>query len=91
MKKILIVMFVVFILTGCGNSGEEFICTINNKQAIFTLKDGMIISYTLDGTNQSQSTIDEINGTYFTSSTNTEEGKVALTNYVNSLGGSCNF
>ena len=55
------------------------------------LKDGMITSYTLDGTNQSQSTIDEINGTYFTSSTNTEEGKVALTNYVNSLGGSCNF
>lgn len=91
MKKLLIVMFGVFILTGCGNSGEEFTCQINNKEAIFTMKDGMITAYTLDGSKQSKSTIDEINGTYFTSSTTNEEGKEALTNYVNSLGGSCNY
>ena len=65
MKKLLIVMFGVFILTGCGNSGEEFTCTINNSEAIFTIKDGIISSYTLDGEKQSRSTIDEINGTYF--------------------------
>ena len=91
MKKLLIVMFGVFILTGCGNSGEEFTCQINNKEAVFTMKDGMITTYILDGSKQSKSTIDEINGTYFTSSTTNEEGKEALTNYVNSLGGSCNF
>lgn len=84
-------MFGVFILTGCGNSGEEFTCQINNKEAIFTMKDGMITAYTLDGREQSNSTIDEINGTYFTSSTTNEEGKDALKNYVNSLGGSCNY
>lgn len=91
MKKLLIIMFGVFILTSCGNSGEEFTCTINNSEAVFTIKDGIVSSYTLDGEKQSRSTIDEINGTYFTSSTNTEEGKAALTNYVNSLNGSCNF
>lgn len=91
MKKILIIMLGIFILTGCNNSGEEFTCIVNNKEAIFTMKNGMITAYTLDGQKQSNSTIDEINGTYFTSSTTNEEGKEALTNYVNSLGGSCNF
>ena len=91
MKKILIIMLGIFILTGCSNSGEEFTCIVNNKEAIFTMKNGMITTYTLDGQKQSNSTIDEINGTYFTSSTTNEEGKEALTNYVNSLGGSCNF
>ena len=91
MKKILIIMFAVFILTGCTNSGEQFTCIINNSEAVFTIKDGIITSYTLDGEKKIRSTIDEINGTYFTSSTNTEEGKAALTNYVNSLNGSCNF
>lgn len=90
MKKLLFVALGLFILTGC-EQGEEFTCTINNSEAIFTIKDGIITSYTLDGEKQSRSTIDEINGTYFTSSTNTEEGKTALTNYVNSLNGSCNF
>lgn len=91
MKKILIIMLGIFILTGCSNSGEELTCIVNNKEAIFTMKNGMITAYTLDGQKQSNSTIDEINGTYFTSSTTNEEGKEALTNYVNSLGGSCNF
>ena len=91
MKKILIIMLGIFILTGCSNSGEEFTCIVNNKEAIFTMKNGMITAYTLDGQKQSNSTIDEINGTYFTSSTTNEEGKEALTNYVNSLCGSCNF
>ena len=91
MKKILIIILGIFILTGCSNSGEEFTCIVNNKEAIFTMKNGMITAYTLDGQKQSNSTIDEINGTYLTSSTTNEEGKEALTNYVNSLGGSCNF
>ena len=91
MKKILIITLGVFILTGCNNGGEEYTCTIDNKEAIFTMKDGIITSYTLDGKKQSSSAVDEINGTYFTSATNNDEGKQALTNYVNSLGGSCNF
>ena len=51
----------------------------------------MISSYTLDGEKQSQSTVDELNGTYFTSSTDNEEGKVTLKNYVESQNGTCNF
>ena len=58
---------------------------------MFTLKEGIVSSYTLDGENQNRSVIDEINGTYFTSSTNNEEGKEALKNYVSSLNGSCSF
>ena len=55
------------------------------------MKDGMITSYKLDGKAQSSSVVDEINGTYFTSSTNNEEGKETLKKYVSSLNGSCNF
>lgn len=89
MKKILIIL-TLFVLTGC-TKGEEYTCTINGKQAIFTLKNGIVTSYTLDNQKQNQSLIDEINGTYFTSSTTNEEGKEALNNYVISLNGSCNF
>ncbi len=88
MKKILLIIVGLFILTGC-DKGEEITCTINNEEAIFTMKNGIITSYTLNGQKQSQSEIDEINGTYFTSSTNNEEGKEALQTYVNSLNGSC--
>lgn len=90
MKKLIIIPLVLF-LTACTNSGEEFSCTVNNKEAIFTLKNGLVTSYTLDGQKQSQSVVDEINGTYFTSATNNEEGKEALKNYVNSLNGNCSF
>ena len=90
MKKILLITIGLFLLTGC-DKGEELTCTVNNKEAIFTMKNGIITSYNLDGQNQSQSTIDEINGTYFTSSQNNEQGKEALQNYVNSLNGSCNW
>ena len=89
MKKLFILL--VFILTSCTPKGESYTCTINNKEAVFTLKEGIVSSYTLDGENQNRSVIDEINGTYFTSSTNNEEGKEALKNYVSSLNGSCSF
>lgn len=91
MKKLLIVMLGLFLLTGCSNKGEELTCHIDNKEAIFTMKDGIITSFTLDGKKQSTSEVDEINGTYFTSSTNNEEGKEALANYINSVQGSCDF
>lgn len=90
MKKIILIIMGLFILTGCSK-GEEFTCTVNNQPAVFTLKNGIVTSYTLGDQKQSRATIDEINGTYFTSSTTNEEGKEALTNYVNSLNGSCNF
>ena len=89
MKKLFILL--VFILTACTPKGESYTCTINNKEAVFTLKEGIVSSYTLDGENQNRSVIDEINDTYFTSSTNNEEGKEALKNYVSSLNGSCSF
>lgn len=90
MKKLLIPLFGILLLTGCG-AGESYTCKIDGKEAIFELKDGMISSYTLDGEKQSQSTVDELNGTYFTSSTDNEEGKVTLKNYVESQNGTCNF
>ena len=87
MKKIFIVLLGL-LLIGCAK-GEKVTCTVNNKKAVFSLKNGIITSYTLDGKKQRHSEIDELNGTYFTSSTTNEEGKLALQNYVNSLGGTC--
>lgn len=88
MKKKVIFLLGIILLTGC-TKGEEVTCNINGKKAIFTLKNGIVASYTLDGQKQKHSEIDEINGTYFTSSTTNEEGKIVLQNYVNSLGGYC--
>lgn len=90
MKKILLIFIFLFCITGC-DKGEEITCTIDNQKAVFTMKNGIITSYTLDNKTKSQSEIDELNGTYFTSSTNNEEGKEALQNYVNSQNGSCNW
>ena len=89
MKKILLFVFGMFLLVGC-TSGEEVTCTIDGKEAVFTLKDGIITSYTLDGNKKSQSEIDELNGTYFTSAADNDEGKTALSNYVQMQNGSCN-
>lgn len=89
MKKVLILGVLLFALSGCSSDGEEFNCTIDGKEATFMMKDGMITSYTIDGKEASTSEVDELNGTYFTSATNNEEGKLALDNYVQSEGGSC--
>ena len=51
MKKILLIIVGLFILTGC-DKGEEITCTINNEEAIFTMKNGIITSYTLNGQNK---------------------------------------
>ena len=87
MKKIIIIAMLVF-LTGCTN-GEKITCTLNNKKAEFTLKNGIITKYEIDGQAQKRSVIDELNGEYFTSAKNNEEGTRALYNYVNMMGGSC--
>lgn len=89
MKKILFVITILFVLTGCSK-GEEVNCVVRGEKAVFTLKDGIVSSFVLNGKKQSMAEVDEINGTYFTSSTTNEEGKLALKNYVSSLGGSCN-
>ena len=87
MKKLSILLFVL-LTVGC-TKGEEVTCNIEGKKAIFTLKNGIVVSYKQDNKEVSKSEIDEINGTYFTSSTTNEEGKEVLSNYVDSLGGSC--
>ncbi len=81
--------FCMFLLCGC-EKGEEFTCNVSGKEAVFTLKDGIVTDYILDGQKMNQSKIDELNGEYFTSATNNEEGKEALNTYMLSVGGSCN-
>ncbi len=89
MKKIFILIALIAVTTGC-TKGEEFTCTVDGKEAIFTLKNGIVTNYTLDGEKVDQSTIDEINGEHFTSATTNEEGKEALNRYMLSVNGSCN-
>ena len=38
-----------------------------------------------------KNTVDELNGEYFTTTTNNEEGKIALKNYIEQIGGTCDF
>ena len=89
MKKTLLFICFIFLLAGCGIKGEDVNCKIDGKEAVFTLKDGLIVGYKLDGKKVSKSEIDEINGTYFTSSTDNEEAKDILDDYIEELGGSC--
>lgn len=91
MKKIVFIFLLLFV-TGCSSvEGEEVNCVVDGKKAVFWLNDGIVVKYTLNGKDNSQSTIDEINGIYFTSATNNDEGKEALTNYIQSVNGSCDL
>ena len=89
-KKIFVLLIGGLLLTACGGETKEVTCTIGGKDAIFTLKDGIISAYTFNGAKMNQSIIDEINGEYFTSAKNNEEGETALNAYVISVNGSCN-
>lgn len=89
MKKLLVIGCFVLVCAGCGTQGESVSCTIGGKSAVFELKNGIVSSYTFDGEKVDRSKVDEINGEYFTSATNNEEGKEALNNYVTSLNGTC--
>ena len=84
----LILTLVIFLLAGC-TSGEEVTCQNNNKEEIYTLKDGIVESLTIDGEKQSSEIVDELNGTYFTSTTTNEEAKEVLNELVGSNGGVC--
>lgn len=88
MKKI-ILLSLCLIAVGCASGGDQMKCRINGKEAIFTLKEGMIDKYTLDGMAKTNREIADINGEYFTSSTNNEEAKNYLKDYVESIGGTC--
>ena len=90
-KKKLFVLFVGgLLLTACGGETKEVTCTIGGKDATFTLKDGMVSTYIFNGAKMQRSVVDEINGEYFTSSKNNEEGVLALNTYIKSVNGSCN-
>lgn len=90
MKKYLL-LFVCLIIVGCATNEETIKCRINGKEATFTLKEGMIHNYTLDGKAKTNREIADINGEYFTSSTNSEEAKNYLQDYVESIGGTCDI
>lgn len=91
MKKRLFVLLIGgLLLTACGGETKEVTCNIDGKDAVFTLKNGMVSAYTFDGAKMGQSVVDEINGEYFTSSKNNEEGVAALNTYIESVNGSCN-
>lgn len=92
MKKVVLVLVlgIVFLTVGCAKE-EKIKCTVEGKEAIFTLKNGIITNYKLDGKDQSAATVDEINGTYFTSSDDNEEGKATLKSYVSKIGGNCSY
>lgn len=88
MKRFFVILLGLFILTGCAGE-EDVTCTIKGKEAIFTLKNGMIRHYKVNGMPKTNAEIAEINGTYFTSSETNEDAIKVLHNYVESLGGSC--
>lgn len=88
MKKYFVILLGIFILTGCAEK-ETVNCNVDGKEAIFTLKNGIISHYKVNGIPKSNSEIAEINGTYFTSSVTNEDAKLALQNYINSIGGTC--
>lgn len=88
MKKL--ILLTILLLTGCTQA-ETLNCTVDNKPAIFTMKDGLITSYQINGEKGTNSQVDELNGEYFTTTTNNEEGKVALKNYIEQNGGTCDF
>ncbi len=88
MKKVLLLL-VCLTVAGCASGGEVMKCKVNGKEAIFTLKEGMIDEYKLDGTSKTNREIADINGEYFTSSKNNEEAKTYLKDYVESIGGTC--
>lgn len=87
MKKILLFL-VMIVFIGCSNK-KEIVCNIEGKKAVFVLKNGIVASYKLDNEKVSRSLIDEINGAYFTSSKNDDDGIRILNEYVGGLGGSC--
>ena len=89
-KKILVLIVGGLLLTACGGPSKEITCTIGGQDAIFTLKDGIIKEYTFNGAKMGQSVVDGINGEYFTSAKNNEEGEKALNTYIATVNGSCN-
>ena len=89
MKKILLILPIVLLFTGCDSSGEDVTCKIGGKDAIFTLRDGIVVKYVFNDAKMNQNVVDEINGEYLTSATNNEEGKELLKDYVASVNGSC--
>ena len=89
-KRILVVLIGGLLLTACGGETKEVTCKIGGKDAIFTLKNGIVSDYTFNGVKIEQAVIDEINGEYFTSAKNNEEGVSTLNKYIATVNGSCN-
>ncbi len=89
MKKVFILV-ALFLLTGCTSSGEDVTCITDGKEEIYNIKDGLVNSLTIDGKKQSQSSVDELNGTYFTSAKDNDDLKSMIYDYVSGKGGTCN-
>ncbi len=90
MKKLLLLVTFTLLLSGCSTI-ETYHCTIDDREAVITLKDGFISKYVLDTIKIKRAEIDEINGAYFTGVSSPEDGKKALINFVQSSGGHCDF
>lgn len=87
MKKVLVCMLALFIITGCSNN---MICRLSNDSFELVFKNGKIIEYyDSKGNPVDKSVIQEMN-TYLKNIDDNYEAKKIIKDLLNSYDGECN-
>ena len=87
MKKILIFIALIFLITGCGNKLK---CKLSGDEFKLVFENGKIVEYyDSKGDPVDKSVIDEMN-TYLKDVTDNNEAKKIIKDLLNSYGGECN-
>lgn len=100
MKKIVFVIFVLFLFTGCSNSlnntppkevlKKDITCYTDDSSFVLKLEDGQIVSYidSVDG-ELGQETVDILNQEHLVGNTDNDEALKIMNKALSDLGGRC--
>lgn len=88
--KIILLIIITFITTGCFNQQEKLECEIGDTNITLTIKDGNIIKYVdkIEG-ELPQEKIDVLNESYLKSVNNNSEAITKLKEVIATNGGFC--
>lgn len=88
MKKYILILLALILLTGCSNDTNTLNCELRNEKMTFKFEKGQLVKYIENDKEKGKEYVDEMNG-YLTNVKDNKEAITKIKNVIISFNGTC--
>lgn len=88
MKKYILILLTLILLTGCSNDTNTLNCELGNEKMTFKFEKGQLVKYIENDKEKDKEYVDEMNG-YLTNVKDNKEAITKIKNVIISFNGTC--